>query len=316
MFIAIPVGMNYRAERLPLVTFSLIGINTLIWLISAICLLNTRGESEEWIYDHLWLTPASGVLYQYFTSMFVHEGIFHLAGNMLYLFLFGACVEDIIGRWRFAIFYLVGGLVADLAFIAMTPEHFSSEIPLGGASGAIAACMGMYLLLRADADIEIKYFLWLYVYIRAGEFEIPAWVAIAVWFGLNLLSAVLTMISGGNGGGVAFGAHVGGFLAGLALIAGYRRFQRPSGEEPAPTSTLIIDPAKILAVPAKWAPVPVSTETPTIYLHDGQQQTGPFTLTHVQAMLKHGEIGRDASYWSDGMDDWQSVVDLAGQPID
>jgi len=75
MFIAIPVGMNYRTERLPLVTFSLIGINTLIWLISAICFLSTDGESNEWIYENLWLTPSSGVLYQYFTTMFVHQGI-------------------------------------------------------------------------------------------------------------------------------------------------------------------------------------------------------------------------------------------------
>ena len=316
MFIAIPVGMNYRTERLPLVTFSLIGINTLIWLVSAICFLSTDGESNEWIYDHLWLTPSAGVLYQYFTSLFVHAGILHLAGNMIYLFLFGACVEDLIGRWRFIIFYLVGGLAADLAFIAMTPGHFSSEIPLGGASGAIAAVMGMYLLLRAGDEIEIKYFLWLYVYIRAGEFEIPAGIAIIVWFGLNLLNAAVTMIIGGHGGGVAFGAHVGGFLAGLALMAGYRRLQRPPEEEPEPPNTLIIDPAKILAASGRRVPAPVSTETPTIYLHDGQQQTGPFTLVHVQAMLKHGGIGRDASYWSEGMDDWQSVVDLAGQPIE
>ncbi len=315
MFIAVPVGMNYRTERLPWVTFSLIGINTLIWLISDICFLNTRGESDAWIYENLWLTPASHEWYQYFTSMFVHEGILHLAGNMIYLFLFGACVEDLIGRWRFAIFYLITGLVADLFFIAMTPGHFSSENPLGGASGAIAGIMGMYLLLRAGDEIEIKYFLWLYVYIRAGEFEIPAWIAIAVWFGLNLLNAVVTMIIGGNGGGVAFGAHVGGFLAGLALMAGHRRVQRVQEEKPEP-SGLIIDPAKILASSGMSLPASASTETPTIFLHDGQQQTGPFTLTNVQAMLKHGAISRDASYWSEGMDDWQSVVDLAGQPIE
>jgi membrane associated rhomboid family serine protease len=314
MFIALPTGMNYRTERLPLVTFILIGVNTLIWLISEICFLSTQGKSEEWIYENLWLTPAAGAFYQYFTSMFVHGGIIHLAGNMIYLFLFGACVEDLIGRTRFTIFYFISGLAADLVFIAATPGHFSSENPLGGASGAIAGVMGMYLLLRAGDEIEIKYFLWLYVYIRAGEFEIPAWLAIAVWFGLNLLSAAITMLSGGHGGGVAFGAHVGGFLAGIALMAGNRRLQRP--EEEAATTNLIIDPAKILTVSGRPLYPPASTEMPTIFLHDGEKQIGPFTLTHVQAMLKHGEIGREASYWSEGMDDWQSVVDLTGQPVE
>src|SRR5579862_9077621 len=193
MFIAIPVGMNYRTERLPLVTLSLIGINTLIYLVSEICFFSTEGESDVWIYNHLWLTPAAGIWYQYLTSMFVHANILHLVGNMIYLFLFGACVEDIIGRLRFIIFYLVGGFIGDLVQIALTPDHFSSIIPSGGASGAIAATMGMYLRLRADADIEFKYFFWLYVYVRAGEFELPAWVAIALWFGAQLLSAGLDL---------------------------------------------------------------------------------------------------------------------------
>jgi membrane associated rhomboid family serine protease len=176
MFIAIPVGMNYRTERLPLVTLSLIGVNTLVWLVSTICFFSTDGESEAWILKHLWLVPAQSYPWMYLTSMFVHAGIFHLAGNMLFLFLFGSCVEDIIGRWRFAGFYLAGGLIAEIAYIAMSPQHFRSEIPMGGASGAISTCMGMYLLLRADVNIEFKYFFWFFlIYLRAGEFEIPAW---------------------------------------------------------------------------------------------------------------------------------------------
>ncbi len=102
--------------------------------------------------------------------MFVHAGIFHLLGNMIFLFLFGSCVEDLIGRVRFAVFYLVGGLVAELVFIAMSPEHFMTPNPMGGASGAISTCMGMYLLLRADADIEFKYFILLFVRFWVGEF--------------------------------------------------------------------------------------------------------------------------------------------------
>lgn len=314
MFIAIPVGMNYRAERLPMVTFSLIGLNTLVWLVSTICRLSTDGDSELWVYHHLWLTPANCTWYAPFTSMFVHAGFLHLLGNMLYLFLFGSCVEDMIGRLRFTIFYLVGGLIAEIVFIAMTPEHFASAIPFGGASGAISTCLGMYLLLRASADIEFKYFLWLYVYIRAGEFEIPAWLAITFWFGEDLLFAILGMFSKHSGGGVAFGAHVGGFLGGLAMIGIYHWMTRRQAEESAPAGRLI-DPAAVLAPRAPLARGPATGEVPTIFLHDGQQQTGPFTLTAVQAMLLHGEISRDASYWSEGMTDWQSVVDLAAQPM-
>jgi membrane associated rhomboid family serine protease len=316
MFIAIPVGMNYRTERLPVVTFTLIGINTLVWLVSAICLLSTEGESLVWELHHLWLVPASCTWYAPITHMFVHAGSLHLAGNMIFLFLFGACVEDIIGRLRFAAFYLLGGLMAAFFYILLSPEHFQSTLPMGGASGAIGACMGMYLLLRADADIEIKYFLWLFVYIRAGGFEIPAWVAIIFWFVCQLVSAALELLLGsGHEGGVAFGAHIGGFLGGLALIGIYRRGSHPRAEEPA-KPRLIIDPAALAAAVRAPLTSPVTSETPTIFLHDGSQQTGPFTLTDVQARLQRGEISREASYWSEGMADWQSVMDLAGQPLE
>lgn len=315
MFIAVPTGMNYRTERLPVVTLSLIGINTLIWLVSAICLVSTGRGSQQWIFEHLWLIPASCTWYAPFTSMFVHAGIFHLVGNMLYLFLFGSCVEDMIGRLRFAIFYLASGFIGEVVYIGMTAQHFHSLIPMGGASGAISGCMGMYLLLRADADIEIKYFFWFGI-IRAGEAEIPAWVAIIVWFGLQLLSAVLDMLLGHMGGGVAFGAHIGGFLGGMALLAAYQFLERRR-EKQAELSGPIIDTDEVmLSVSASPTPMAATSEVPTIYLHDNQRQTGPFTLTHVQGLLQRGEISRDASYWSEGMAEWQSVVDLAGQPLE
>jgi hypothetical protein len=174
----------------------------------------------------------------------------------------------------------------------------------------------MYLLLRAGAEIEFKYFFWLFGYIRAGEFEVPAWVALVFYFGKDLLWAVIGMFSHTSGSGVAFGAHVGGFLAGLALVSIYHGLTRLRKRQPAP-SRIIIDPAALMAR-AGIAPAPVTatSETPTIYLHDGQQQTGPFTLTEVQASLQRGELGLDASYWSEGMAEWQSVVDLAGQPLE
>lgn len=324
MFFIIPVGMNYRTERIPLVTFSLIGINTLIWIITFFCAVGTDGESDAWVYTHLWLVPSACTWYAPLTSMFVHAGPLHLIGNMIFLFLFGACVEDMIGRLRFAVFYLVGGLVAEMVYLAMSPAHFNSLIPMGGASGAISACMGMYLLLRAGVNIEFKYFIWLFLfYVRAGEFEVPAWVAILFYFGKDLFYASLGMIFSGVGevgGGVAFGAHVGGFLGGLALLAMYKKFAPPREEEvPAetPSPSPIIDTSAILAAARMPAAATAATgETPTIFLHDGDRQTGPFTLTAVQAMMRNGEISRDMSYWSEGMSDWESVADLSDQPLD
>jgi membrane associated rhomboid family serine protease len=310
MIIAIPVGMNYRTERLPWVTFSLIGLNILVWLVSLICALNTNGDSNEWIYSHLWLIPAQSFWWTYFTSMFVHAGLLHLVGNMIFLFLFGCCVEDMLGRVRFGAFYLASGIIAALAYIAFTPEHFNSEVPMGGASGAITACMGMYLLLRAEGEIEFKYFFW-FIYIRAGEFEIPAWIAISFWFLKDVLSMVLGFYNRQHGGGTAFGAHVGGFLAGLALVALYKFFakKREAMREP---DNLIIDPAKIMSR-AMVAGNKTASETPTIFLHDGDKQSGPFTLTQVQTMIMQGEISHDASYWSEGLDDWQNVAELSPQ---
>jgi len=97
MFFFLPVGMNYRTERYPVVTLSLIAINTLIWLISFICAICTDGDSQYWVYTHLWLIPAESHFWMYLTHMFVHSGFFHLAGNMVFLFLFGSCVEDVAG---------------------------------------------------------------------------------------------------------------------------------------------------------------------------------------------------------------------------
>ena len=319
MFIAIPVGMNYRTERYPVVTLSLIGLNTLVYLVSLICSLRTDGDSNIWIFEHLWLIPADWHWYTSFTYMFVHAGFFHLLGNMIFLFLFGACVEDLIGRLRFAIFYLLGGLIAELVYIAMVPGHFQSPLPMGGASGAISACMGMYLLLRAGADIEFKYFFW-FIYIRAGEFEIPAWMAITFWFAKDLFWAVLGMSSKHAGGGVAFGAHVGGFLGGLALIASYKWIiqhrklvpRQAPGDE---SDGRLIKPERIrVNIPMRPAVSPA--ETPTIYLHDGTQQSGPFTLSQVQAMLQCGSLTPETEYWSEGLEDWQKVSELSSQPLE
>jgi membrane associated rhomboid family serine protease len=314
-FFFLPVGMNYRTERLPLVTLSLIGLNTLIYLISLIFFFSTQGESQLWIYEHLWLIPADWHWYSCLTSMFVHAGFFHLFGNMIFLFLFGSCVEDMIGRARFAGFYLLGGLVAEMVYIAMSPKHFMTPNPMGGASGAISTCMGMYLLLRADADIEFKYIFIFMVRFWSGDFSVPAWMAIPLWFLKDLFWAVIGMSAKHTGSGTAFGAHVGGFLAGFAAIGIYKLVTKNQKPEDAEENfTLPLDPPPMLAAAAVMPRAITSTETPTIFLHDGTTQTGPFTLTQIQAMLRAGTISREMEYWSEGLDNWQSVADLSDQP--
>lgn len=312
MFIVLPVGMNYRTERLPVVTLTLIGINTLVYLVSLFFFFNTGGESRLWIHQNLWLTPADSILWTYLTSMFVHAGFFHLLGNMIFLFLFGCCVEDIIGRRRFLVYYLVGGLAAELVYIMLIPSHFASAIPMGGASGAISACMGMYLLLRAKADIEFKYFcFFLFFGANSGDFSLPAWMAISFWFLKDLFWAVLGFFDQHVGGGVAFGAHVGGLLGGLGLIGVYKFLERRRGKT---TAGEIVKPGPIrVQVPVRRETTsPVAT--PTIYLHDGGVQSGPFTMFQIEQMLAAGSISQDALYWSEGMTDWANVLELSGRP--
>src|SRR5258705_216771 len=120
MFFILPVGVDYRARRYPVVTFTLMGICVAVYVITLLLGLSGDGEAVDgWAYENLWLIPTESHWWTYITSMFVHGGFFHLAGNMVYLFLFGACVEDIIGRLRFTIFYLVAGIAASVAHIAV-----------------------------------------------------------------------------------------------------------------------------------------------------------------------------------------------------
>jgi membrane associated rhomboid family serine protease len=149
-----------------------------------------------------------------FTSMFMHGGWLHIIFNMLFLWIFGNNVEDSMGRPRFILFYLLGGLVAVLTQVAVSPD---STAPTVGASGAIAAVLGGYLLLYPRARVlTILFFFFFFTFV-----EIPAFVMLGLWFFLQFLPAIGQLATpevGGQGGGVAYFAHVGGFIFGLALI--------------------------------------------------------------------------------------------------
>jgi membrane associated rhomboid family serine protease len=147
--------------------------------------------------------------------MFLHGGWFHLLGNMLYLWIFGNNVEDVLGRGRYLLLYLTCGIVAALAQAYSNP---TSHIPMVGASGAIAGVLGAYLLLHPGANVRC--FVWIVIFFRIVN--VPAWAMLGLWFAMQLVSG-LTASPGRPG--VAFWAHVGGFVTGLVLVI----VLRPSG---------------------------------------------------------------------------------------
>jgi membrane associated rhomboid family serine protease len=139
--------------------------------------------------------------------MFMHGGWMHLAGNMLFLWIFGDNLEDMFGHVGFLIFYLVCGVAADMAHILPDPN---SQVPLVGASGAIAGVMGGYLLLFPKARVDVL--LIFIVFFRV--FSLAAWIVLMAWFGMQIFSGMNTPTAGG---GVAYWAHAGGFVAGVLL---------------------------------------------------------------------------------------------------
>jgi membrane associated rhomboid family serine protease len=155
-------------------------------------------------------TPVS-VYITLLTSMFMHGGIAHIAGNMLFLWIFGDNLEDFLGHVRYLIFYLLCGILASLAHVFSTYAfHGNMYIPSLGASGAISGVMGGYVLLFPFRRVTVILFRMLT--------EVPAWVAVGIWFAFQLLSGLGALGSGSAAGGVAYAAHVGGFVAGLVLI--------------------------------------------------------------------------------------------------
>ena len=169
--------------------------------------------------DQLVLEPTPiPVFLTLFTAMFLHGGLAHIAGNMLYLWIFGDNVEDAMGHLRYLVFYLLTGLVASLSHVFVTAAFGGNPlIPSLGASGAISGVLGGYIVLYPQRRVRV---IWLYQIL-----QVPALVAIGIWFLFQLISGAGML--GGSMGGVAYGAHVGGFLAGVILVRLFAARPRP-----------------------------------------------------------------------------------------
>ena len=232
----LPYHDENQTERTPYITFAVIAANAFMWifvqgagatlpLATSVCNLGLiPGELTglarpgsafpmgEWL---VCLTDQGRAPGNVLTSMFLHGGWMHLLGNMWFLWLFGNNVEDAMTRPRFIVFYLLTGLAAAMAQVVADP---ASTVPMVGASGAISGVMGAYLVLyprvRVYTLVPLGFFL--------TRMALPAWAMLVYWVVIQVVSGVSTI--GGEGGGVAFWAHAGGFLAGVVLV---KLFVRP-----------------------------------------------------------------------------------------
>lgn len=203
-----PLSDVIPSRSTPFVTIGLIIINVVVFVHE---LLLPPGALEEFMLRYA-LIPAWFSWPTVFTSMFLHSGLWHVVPNMLYLWIFGDNVEDRLGHGRYLAFYLFAGVVAAVAQLAINPY---STIPMVGASGAIAGVMGAYFVLYPQSRVLTAVLILFFV----DLVEIPAIFFLGLWFLLQLLSGVGSLVTNSAGGGVAFFAHIGGFVAGLLVGA-------------------------------------------------------------------------------------------------
>ncbi len=201
----LPIGDDNSGRRsTPVVTYILIALNVLFFFVEM-----SSGDAfiEKWAFvpSRFMANPAADFL-TLFTSMFMHAGLVHLGGNMLYLWIFGDNVEDRFGPVKFLIFYLLCGLAATFTQLAFS---MGSSIPNLGASGAIAGVLGSYLVMFPQARVSVM----------QGQqvIPVPALMVIGLWFVLQLFSGIGSITDAGDTGGVAYMAHIGGFVAGFVL---------------------------------------------------------------------------------------------------
>ncbi len=219
----IPIRDDTPRFSTPFVTYFVIALNTLVFLFELSVSEQGRGALNSFIYhfgvvpwrfDHVLAAwPASsltGLFLPILTSMFLHASWLHLIGNMWFLWIFGDNIEDYLGHFSYLLFYLVCGFAAAITHILL---NAGSRLPSVGASGAIAGVMGAYFVLYPKARVMM----W---FPPIFFFHLPAWLVLGYWFFMQFLSGAATSIAetSQTNGGIAFWAHVGGFVAGVVLI--------------------------------------------------------------------------------------------------
>jgi membrane associated rhomboid family serine protease len=229
----IPIRDINKTRRTPIVTWALIGANLLVF-VATLSLDRAAGEALVMRFGVIpnvlvhgsWTTlrgegGAVGSLITPITSMFLHGGLLHLGSNMLFLHVFGDNVEDVLGRGRFILFYLVCGLGAVAGQILVDP---GSVVPMIGASGAISGVLAGYMTLFPHARVVTLVPIVIFIHFM----DLPAGFFIVLWFALQLVQGYLSLgILAEGGGGVAWFAHIGGFLAGLVCVR--LLYRRPRG---------------------------------------------------------------------------------------
>jgi membrane associated rhomboid family serine protease len=214
MFFFLPLYDDNPTTRVPVVTYLLIGLCAAVFLWQL-------GQNAEHVAYSFGMIP--GVLFgtahlprslavvppwtTIFTSMFIHGGWLHIGGNMLFLWIFGNNVEDVLGHFRYLLLYLLSGVAAAMGQALSDP---SSTVPMLGASGAIAGVLGAYLLVYPKANVHVL----VLIIIILRIITVPAWIMLGLWFAAQLASGLFS----GGGAGVAFWAHVSGFVTGIVLL--------------------------------------------------------------------------------------------------
>jgi len=219
----IPIRDRNPTRRTPFINIGLIGLNLAAFLYEV-----SLGPQVETLFFSYGIVPADVLTaffgYQYidavvpfFTSMFLHGGLLHLAGNMLYLWIFGDNIEDKLGHARYLVFYILCGVVAGALHVFIDP---GSIIPTVGASGAISGVLGAYLLLFPRARVLTVIPIFFFIQLA----ELPALFVLGFWFIMQFLYGMISLgYETGAMGGVAWWAHIGGFIAGVVLILPFRK---------------------------------------------------------------------------------------------
>jgi membrane associated rhomboid family serine protease len=211
----LPIGDDDSARRtVPLVTYGLIALNILFFFVE---LAGGDAFIEKWAFvPSRFLANPVGDFPTIFTSMFMHAGWLHLGGNMLYLWIFGDNIEDRFGHLKYLVFYLLCGIAATLAQLAFS---MGSNVPNLGASGAIAGVLGSYILMFPQQRVRVL--------VGQNITAVSALIVIGIWIVLQFFSSVASITNTADTGGVAYMAHIGGFVAGFVLTFLFRGTAAP-----------------------------------------------------------------------------------------